>query len=268
MSPLATGDAERLLRFIAGAETSTGDQPCTPELLAELGTLVRADWVGYSELDWQLQSLAFAAERPGNELDPAVDQSMEALFWTEFAEIHPIRRAALKGYVGALRVSDFGGRRVLRRSRFYNEWMRLTACEHSLDLTVRSKPNRTHTFHFDRAEGRDFTERDRAVLDALEPHLARHAATARLRRRLAAALEELERASAPLVVRSHELTPREQEVLALVAQGKTNSEIAELLWLAPSTVRKHLENVYAKLGVSTRTAAVAQVFGYTQPRDT
>ena len=42
---------------------------------------------------------------------------------------------------------------------------------------------------------------------------------------------------------------------------KTNAEIAELLWLAPSTVRKHLENVYAKLGVSTRTAAVARFLG-------
>jgi DNA-binding CsgD family transcriptional regulator len=57
------------------------------------------------------------------------------------------------------------------------------------------------------------------------------------------------------------LTAREREVLAWVARGKTNAEIARLLWLAPSTVRKHLENVYAKLGVSTRTAAVARFLG-------
>lgn len=58
-----------------------------------------------------------------------------------------------------------------------------------------------------------------------------------------------------------ELTAREREVLAWVARGKTNVEIAQLLWLAPKTVGKHLENVYAKLGVSTRTAAVARCFG-------
>jgi DNA-binding CsgD family transcriptional regulator len=58
-----------------------------------------------------------------------------------------------------------------------------------------------------------------------------------------------------------QLTPREREVLAWVARGKTNAEIARLLWLAPGTVRKHLENVYAKLGVSTRTAAVARFLG-------
>ena len=55
------------------------------------------------------------------------------------------------------------------------------------------------------------------------------------------------------------LTPREQEVIALVADGLRNSEIAERLWVSPATVRKHLENIYDKLGVHTRTAAVAQV---------
>ena len=58
-----------------------------------------------------------------------------------------------------------------------------------------------------------------------------------------------------------QLTRREREVLAWVARGMTNSEIAQHLWLAPSTVRKHLENVYAKLGVNTRTAAVARFLG-------
>jgi DNA-binding CsgD family transcriptional regulator len=56
------------------------------------------------------------------------------------------------------------------------------------------------------------------------------------------------------------LTAREQQILAWVARGKTNPEIAEILWITPSTVRKHLENVYAKLGVRTRTAAAARFF--------
>ena len=57
------------------------------------------------------------------------------------------------------------------------------------------------------------------------------------------------------------MTPRESQILAWVARGKTNREVAELLWIAPTTVRKHLENVYAKLGVTTRTAAVARFLG-------
>ena len=53
------------------------------------------------------------------------------------------------------------------------------------------------------------------------------------------------------------LTPREWEVMRCVAAGKKNDEIAELLWITPGTVKKHLEHVFAKLGVRTRTAALA-----------
>jgi DNA-binding CsgD family transcriptional regulator len=54
------------------------------------------------------------------------------------------------------------------------------------------------------------------------------------------------------------LTAREREILDLVADGGTNAEIAERLWVSPGTVRKHLDNIYAKLGVHTRTAAVTR----------
>jgi DNA-binding CsgD family transcriptional regulator len=53
------------------------------------------------------------------------------------------------------------------------------------------------------------------------------------------------------------LTRREQEIVDHLAEGHSNAEIADRLTLAPTTVRKHLENIYAKLGVSNRTAAVA-----------
>ena len=55
------------------------------------------------------------------------------------------------------------------------------------------------------------------------------------------------------------LTERESEILDLVAAGNTNAAIAETLWIAPGTVRKHLENVYEKLEVHSRTAAVAKL---------
>ena len=50
---------------------------------------------------------------------------------------------------------------------------------------------------------------------------------------------------------------REREVLEHVAAGRTNAEVAALLRISPETVRKHLENAYRKLGVHTRTGAVA-----------
>jgi DNA-binding CsgD family transcriptional regulator len=56
------------------------------------------------------------------------------------------------------------------------------------------------------------------------------------------------------------LTSREREILGWVARGKTNQEIAALLIVSPHTVRKHLEHVYEKLCVNSRTAAVARAF--------
>lgn len=62
------------------------------------------------------------------------------------------------------------------------------------------------------------------------------------------------------VARSLGLTSREIEVLRHVARGMTNQEVAETLFLAPTTVRRHLENIFSKLGTRTRTAAVAKAF--------
>ena len=53
------------------------------------------------------------------------------------------------------------------------------------------------------------------------------------------------------------LTPRETEVLSWLAKGKTNRDIGDILGMSPRTVNKHLEHIYEKLGVETRTAAVA-----------
>ena len=53
------------------------------------------------------------------------------------------------------------------------------------------------------------------------------------------------------------LTPREAEVLSWLAKGKTNRDIADILGMSPRTVNKHLEHIFEKLGVETRSAATA-----------
>jgi DNA-binding response OmpR family regulator len=54
-----------------------------------------------------------------------------------------------------------------------------------------------------------------------------------------------------------QLTQRESEVLMWIARGKSNRDIAEILHLSPRTVNKHLEQIYAKLGVENRASAAA-----------
>jgi len=64
------------------------------------------------------------------------------------------------------------------------------------------------------------------------------------------------------------LSQRELQVLELVAQGSTNREAANLLFVSEATVKTHLLHIYAKLGVNDRAAAVAIAFsrGYMTPR--
>jgi len=73
-------------------------------------------------------------------------------------------------------------------------------------------------------------------------------------------LEEEVTTSDAAVLATLGLTRREAEVLSWVAQGKTNSDIGSILGLNPSTVKKHLEHIFQKLGVETRTAAAALAF--------
>jgi DNA-binding CsgD family transcriptional regulator len=56
---------------------------------------------------------------------------------------------------------------------------------------------------------------------------------------------------------THGLTRRELEVLRLVAAGHTNREIAAALVISEHTVARHVQNIFAKLGLSSRTAASA-----------
>ena len=119
-------------------------------------------------------------------------------------------------------------------------------------MTDRRHPNpcvrlpgrgRTLRLFLFRGPGPDFSDRDRDLLTVLRPHL--HQAYLDAERR---------RHPAP------RLTARQQELLHLVAAGHTNAQIARRLGISEGTVRTHLENIYERLGVSSRTAAVTRVF--------
>ncbi|MFM0632071.1 response regulator [Paraburkholderia xenovorans] len=70
------------------------------------------------------------------------------------------------------------------------------------------------------------------------------------------------------LMQAFRLTPREADVLYWVALGKTNRDIADILGMSPRTVNKHLEHVFEKLGVETRTAAACVALNVVAPHTT
>lgn len=60
---------------------------------------------------------------------------------------------------------------------------------------------------------------------------------------------------------SHQLTQRERQILALVAEGMSGKQVARNLGISPKTVEQHKTRIYAKLGVRNQTAAVRAAFG-------
>jgi DNA-binding NarL/FixJ family response regulator len=63
----------------------------------------------------------------------------------------------------------------------------------------------------------------------------------------------------------HPLTRREDEILKLVSSGRSNSDVARLLWITEQTVKFHLSNIYRKLGVANRTQAARRQLQLRRP---
>ena len=120
---------------------------------------------------------------------------------------------------------------------------------HSVIIPLGSEPGTTRRVRVYRpANDPTFTDRELTMLRLLQPHLD----------------TTVGRALSGHTARER-LSPRELEILAFVRGGRSTQEIASALWVSPSTVRKHLENVYGKLGVHSRTEAVAHVYGHSAP---
>jgi DNA-binding CsgD family transcriptional regulator len=228
-------DLSAVLEFVELAWANTGPRAFPIETLEALATLIPCDAIGYTEIDRVNRRIL---DYVGDD-----DEDDDDLFW-QIVDEHPLcRHQQAYADFSALRLSDVVPHAQLVRSRVYAEWFAPAGVVAELEVGITRSRALTRNFVLSRASG-DFSGRDVAVLALVAPHLGRIHELHRLR----GAVEPsgLER-----------LTPREGEVLELVAAGLTNAGIAERLWISPGTVKKHLDNVYAKLGVTNRAAAVA-----------
>ncbi len=169
----------------------------------------------------------------------ALSADDRAAFDRHFHEHPLVRFHAYQGGRVPQRISDSVPFEQFRRSALYNDYYHRIRIDHALALPIYVRDGLLVSFVLNRTR-RDFTDRERALLDALRPHLAR------IYQRMN-------------IVGG--LTARESEVLRWVAAGKSDAQIGAILRISARTVQKHLQNVYDKLGVETRTAAAMRARG-------
>jgi DNA-binding CsgD family transcriptional regulator len=238
MSRLSGSDYRGVLNVLREAGDVEGPIPFPEPVLDALRRLVPCDVVTYHERLESRDVIVFVGEPRGE-----VTRELRE------AERRYASQDVLIPADGARLYSDFFSPREFHRLDWYQEVVRPLGVEDMVRLWIDPRGAQGARLEFDRPDWR-FRDNDRLVLDLLLPHLKQFRRNAVARRRaLTTASEGVEL-----------LSPREREILELVAEGWTNAEVARMLWISPGTVRKHLENAYEKLDVHTRTGAVAALF--------
>jgi len=211
-------------------------------VIERLGVLLDAPNAGYCEWkpgepDYYIRTLP----KPDG-----YDEGFTRWHHQDAIDNHRLRNVAVP-----IAVSDVMSKRASERVELYQHTLRTLgfADTGKLFLPPEVPKARSHPgagdarfFFFDRRRW-GLASRERALLDLLRPHLTLH--------------REKWRPPRPGL---QSLTPREREILEAVSNGETNAQIAKRLWISPHTVRAHLEHIFEKLNVKTRTEAAARLY--------
>ena len=350
MERLTEKDFRAILEFLHTSYSTSNPGEFMNQLLLGLKRFVPCEFSAYCEMDPRSNSSVNRVEPIG-----AISAQNERT-WREYMQEHAVLAYNVRSRDGrAMKISDFDTQQQFHRRGLYNELYRHLGIEDVLCMTLPATSTKVHVLAFSRGR-RNFTERERLILNLLRPHLTQARQNARMISHLQDELLDLteafddlkygvvvlDRSSRPRLITprarkwfadfferarpgsrglldtvrdwisqrrglmqggnlSTPLTPlvveragrrlmlhlilnqkrtlilkeinteseprrldhfglshRESEVLGWVAEGKTNSEIGTILGISYRTVQKHLEHVFQKIGVETRTAAAAR----------
>jgi DNA-binding CsgD family transcriptional regulator len=219
----------RLLQRILDTDRPCGaEQDLAPSLLEDIADLIGCDDVAVQVMDHPRRYV-----RAQSTYDEEDDPGLEELFWQCFWDCLACSYPQRTGRTDVTRASDFGAGAA-------SEYLSALGAPHEMLVPLPLPDRLDHRLLLWRRTGPDFTGRDLLLMTLLQPHLTETHAR-RLHRQRG----------------TPELTPRQWEILRLVAAGCTNRQVGRALGLTERTVGKHLENVYLRLGAQSRTEAIA-----------
>ncbi len=229
-----------LLEDIIAAFEELGPEPVPWRALQGLADLLHTDEISLGGYCISPAHLWFEnlVDRGGCRAETETpDEALTNPFWQHYWSSDCSYPDRTGDYDTVTVLSDFTSLRELRRTR-----LRPLPAEREIMACISLAPHRQLRLVGWR-HGPDFTARERFLLRLLRPHVREH--YERWRRQHPSA---------------NVLTRRQLAVLDLVRDGYTNDQIGRRLHLSEGTVRTHLSNIYERLGVQSRTAAVAAVY--------
>jgi DNA-binding CsgD family transcriptional regulator len=235
-------DLRRLLDVVSPEAVASPGRDLPGQVLRGLAELIPCAAVSFFVMDPHRAEIRTMQEVALQEL-PADDEESDALFFEAYWECVACSAPELLGRDAHVSTwHDFYTDREFARLLMAQYFRRMGIWH---ELLVRLPPSggleRRLMLTRDSSDV-PFDERDRMLLTLLRPHLVN------LHDRV-----EAESRTVPV------LTARQQELLRRVARGETNRQVARDLGISEGTVRKHLENIYARLDVHSRVEALALV---------
>jgi DNA-binding CsgD family transcriptional regulator len=231
-------DISRLLAIADPARHHEPDPLFPPSVLHDLAELVPCDDLHYQCHDpYRELALGFRTEDELLYVPDDTDQLVDA-FWANYW-IWPCSLPERTGNHNTVEANAYVA--TTHPIHGYREFNRMAGRRHEAAISLPADGQISRRILLFRSDGSPFSERELLLLTLIRPHLA-----------------ELVRARPPAPI-TPKLTARQQQTLRLAGAGLTNRQIARRLTIAEGTVRKHLENAYATLNVTNRTAAVAAI---------
>jgi DNA-binding CsgD family transcriptional regulator len=239
VAKLTKADLRGVLELLYDLGSLPAADPFPLPVLNRLGALVGAQKTGYGEFSFTESGRSYVAQhRLNNRTEPAWLAEALKRWWHQDPIVCRLHARAVE----PLAVSDRVSRRTFQRLEYFQHVHRPFGTADCVRLFLPA-PNRTSRFFWFDQEQWGLKQRERELLQLLRPHFVLWRG----------------RWAAPACPNAFELTAREQEVLHEAANGATNREIAEKLWISPHTVRTHLHHIFEKLDVRTRTEAAALI---------
>jgi DNA-binding CsgD family transcriptional regulator len=238
---VSTADLRQLCAVVDKDHLNQPGDTLPVSVLEALRELVPCDDITYQVMDPVREIFLECYELYGNIPYLETDESrLHEFFWQTFRTSPSCNYPQRTGdFTTVRRASDFYSAREFGAS-VVGELHRLQGVRHEILIPLPPDGDIDHRIILWRADGPDFSDREQLLLTRLRPALAELELALRLRR-------------------STPMTARQSQLLDLVADGMTNRQIASRLHLSEGTVRRHLENIFERLGVNNRAAAATHV---------